>query len=414
MDETQSVAWMARRLTFGEGIAHLDAWLADGAARVRDSLTTESPATASSPWDGLELPTELSRESVPVLLTAWLDHLRTSARPFDSWMTWFWHDYFAVSAVQVQDLSAFTGHIDLLTNRGLAGFSSLLEAVTVDPAMLIFLDGRRNQAGSVNENYGRELLELYGLGIGNYTEDDVRAAAVALTGWVYVPELGDARFIPRRHDPTVQTLLGDPVDDVESVIATVTSHPACGPHVTQALATGILGRPLEASDLADVSWAFVESGLDLRALATDLIDRALAGEAAEIVLSPIQWLLQAESLTSAELPAEARISLLRQMGQLPGVPPNVGGYPGADTWAGPSTTVGRFRAASAIAALTPDEAPVLESTRARDWQAVASAAARPDGFSDVTIRALDDSDPNRRNGREALAAVLMSPEMAVA
>ncbi|MGI9608525.1 MAG: DUF1800 family protein [Acidimicrobiales bacterium] len=417
MDATQSVSWMARRLTMGAGVASLESMLAAGPEATKLQLVDpdgEGIEAAGSPWAGYDVPDEPDREETPRLLAAWLEHMRTTPRPFETWIGWFWHDHFAVSAGVVRYLPAFVAHIDMVTSLGLGAFDKMLRQVTTDPAMLAFLDGRQNRRGEVNENYGRELLELYALGIGNYDEDDVRAAAVALSGWAWRPGLSEARFVPSRHDPTPQTLLGSTVDDVDSVIDTVTSARACARHITSRLAAAILGWVPAGAEFDRLADGFEDTALDIRHLVDALIDIALEGGSVPIVMSPIAWFNQVESLTNAELEPQMRLALLRQMGQLPGVPPNVGGYPGADTWAGPSSTVGRFRAASVIASRTPDAAPILEAADQRAWDEVARLAARPDGFSSETLRSLDGTNTSRRSGREALAAVLMSPEMVVA
>lgn len=414
MDETQQVAWMVRRLTLGGGVADLAKYEAKGPTATYLELTTPAPGVVTSPFGGLELPEEFAPEDVVAVLTVWLTHMRTTPDPFGEWMAWFWHDHFAISAGVVRDLTAFVGHIDLLCQLGLATFDDLLRAVTTDPAMLVFLDGRRNQRGAINENYGRELLELYALGIGNYTEDDVLAASVALSGWVWRPGLDNALFVPSRHDNTPQTLFGVTVGDVDGVVAAVTAQPACAQHVVRTLGQAVLGSaPTQANEerLAD---DFVTSGLDVRSLASSLIELALNGGSEPIVLSPVVWLNQAEALTGAIIEPEMRVAVLRQMGQMPGVPPNVGGYPGAETWAGPSSTIGRFRAASLVAGRTPDGAPVLDAARQGEWDELAHLAARPDGFSFETKRSLDGTNRTRRGGREALAAALMSPELVVA
>lgn len=407
-------AWLARRLGFGSAIASLDSNASVEVELIVDSMfdVAQDP-DLPSPWASVDLGAELDREAVQVAASAWLAHLTTAAE-LNSWMTWFWHDHFAVSAPVVKPLSRFTVHIELLQRKALDAFGSLLREVTTDPAMLIFLNGRQNAAGQVNENYGRELLELYALGIGNYDESDVRAAAVALTGWAFRREDEGSTFVPSRHVDAPQELLGVSVNDVDSVIDVVSKHPACAEHIVNKLSTAVLGAPLEGSLAKDHATLFSDSSLDTAALLRSLIELGLDGHETAIVLAPVPWLLQAEAMTSAQVEDRERLFLLRQMGQIPGVPPNVGGYPGEDTWAGPSTTIGRFRAASLIAARTPDEAPILASARARNWVDVAYLAARPRGFSPETIAALDDANTTRRNGREALAAALMSPELAVA
>ena len=418
MRNDEALAWIGRRLTFGGMAAHASSWTGLDVDSVLERLLQPDRVgveVATDPFADLEIPEKLSAEAVVPIAESWLDHLVTTPRPAEARLTWFWHDFFAVAANQVRALYSFTDHIELLRTHALGDFSELLKAVTIDPAMLVFLDGIRNARGSINENYGRELLELYSLGVGNYTEDDVRAAAVALSGWVWRPELDESILLPRRHDPTPQTLLGETVSGLDGVISVVTEHPACGRHVAGRLAEALLGVRLDDATLDRLGAEFLSSGHDVAALVRSLAELGLDGLTQPIVVSPIEWLLQIEALTGARLPESSqRLFLLRQMGQVPGVPPNVGGYPGADTWAGPSATVGRFRAASVYASRTDDDSPVLAAARRRDWHEIASISGRPEGFSAETMDALAESNTTRRNGREALAAVLMSPEMVIA
>ncbi|MFT7474400.1 MAG: hypothetical protein ACI81L_001325 [Verrucomicrobiales bacterium] len=409
---TEQRAWIARRLTFGGG-------LSDRAQPTPSIAELTSPTEADLLPRFRDIDIDIGqgpdRTASTEVLGLWLSSLARPTTSINDWMSWFWHDHFAVSATAVRSLGLFAQHLDLLKSHGLGSFKDLLHAVTIDPAMLIFLDGRRNRRGAVNENYGRELLELYSLGIGNYTEPDVRAAATALTGWALNDDQTGSRFVPRRHDDNPQTLLGQPVDDVDSTLLAVTSSPACAIHITDRLSRAMLGAALPPLILQETATSFEESGLAMQHLVGTLLHFAFEEDFDQpMVLAPVQWLLHTESMTGVQLASEQRLSLLRQMGQVPGVPPNVGGYPGAETWAGPSTTIGRFRAASLIAAQTGDESELLDATRTRSWTAASELTSRPDGFSRATLTALDDANRQRQDGREALAALLMSPELAVA
>jgi hypothetical protein len=143
----------------------------------------------------------------------WLDRMVRSSQPLVERMTLVWHDWFACSRDKVQ-ADLMLGQNALFRRAALGSFANLLRDVTVDPAMLVFLDGIDNRKGSPNENYAREVMELFTLGAdrGAYTEADVRAAAKALTGWRadYVDGVGmtNFRFDPARHDTTTKTIFG--------------------------------------------------------------------------------------------------------------------------------------------------------------------------------------------------------------
>jgi len=113
----------------------------------------------------------------------WIDRMVRSPHPLQEKMTLFWHGHFATSDEKVRDYRKIRQQIDTMRAGALGRFGDLLGAVSKDPAMLIFLDAAQNVKGAPNENFGREVLELFTMGVGNYTEEDIREAARAFTGW---------------------------------------------------------------------------------------------------------------------------------------------------------------------------------------------------------------------------------------
>ena len=143
----------------------------------------------------------------------WLDRMVRTRRPLVERMTLVWHDWFATSNSGVGSQKLMLAQNRLLRRYALGSFRKLLVSITANPAMLIWLSGTDNRKDAPNENYGRELMELFTLGEGNgYTERDVREQARALTGWTSTWKRGkgqtDFRFDPRRHDPGVKTVFG--------------------------------------------------------------------------------------------------------------------------------------------------------------------------------------------------------------
>jgi uncharacterized protein (DUF1800 family) len=136
----------------------------------------------------------------------WLDRMLRSGHPLEEKMTLFWHGHFATSEEKVRDYRKIKLQIDTLRAGALGSFRDLLTAVAKDPAMLVFLDATHNVAGAPNENFGREVMELFTLGVGNYTEQDIREAARAFTGWSN-DDL-DFRFDETKHDTGEKTFFG--------------------------------------------------------------------------------------------------------------------------------------------------------------------------------------------------------------
>ena len=136
----------------------------------------------------------------------WADRMLNSPRPLQEKMALFWHGHFVSNEAKVRDYRKLLGQLKLFENKGLSNFRDLTVAVAQDPAMLSFLDAGVNVKGASNENFAREIMELFTMGPGNYTEKDIREAARAFTGWNYV----DTKFVINKaeHDDGLKTFLG--------------------------------------------------------------------------------------------------------------------------------------------------------------------------------------------------------------
>jgi hypothetical protein len=151
----------------------------------------------------------------------WANRMLTSPRPLQEKMALFWHGHYAVNEAKVRDYRKLLNELELFENQGMGNFRSLMVAVAQDPAMLSFLDAGVNVKGAPNENFAREIMELFTMGVGNYTEKDIREAARAFTGWNYV----DVKFVVNKdqHDDGEKTFLGktgrfDGVDIIDIIM----------------------------------------------------------------------------------------------------------------------------------------------------------------------------------------------------
>ena len=145
--------------------------------------------------------------------------------PLTERLTLMWHGHFATSNLKVNDLALMRRQNETLRSLCRAPFGQLLRAMLRDPALLIWLDAPDNTKGHPNENLARELMELFTLGIGPYSEDDVKQAARALTGWRFVGD--EVRLIPSRHDTGTTTILGRTAAfDSDGLAALLLDHPA--------------------------------------------------------------------------------------------------------------------------------------------------------------------------------------------
>ena len=148
----------------------------------------------------------LDDESGDQLRGWWLYCMLQGGHPLREKMTLFWHNHFATSLAKVRNTSLMFGQNCMLREHALGWFGPMLHAVSHDPAMMIWLDSNSNVRGKPNENYARELMELFSLGVGHYTEKDVREAARAFTGW-RTDGVGFT-FVAGLHDDGIKTFLG--------------------------------------------------------------------------------------------------------------------------------------------------------------------------------------------------------------
>ena len=377
-------------------------------------------AAAADPWAGATYTDEpgARRAEGLDLGERWLGAMTSSPRPLVEAMTWFWHDHFAVSYPVVRFATPFARYLSLLRTHALGDFRRLVLEITTDAAMLDFLDGATSTAAAPNENYGRELLELYTIGVGNFTEPDVRAAATALTGWVVRPRQGySTQFVRTRHSSVPQTLLGRTVGDVASVVDAAVSHDACATFLAGKLAAWFLGPDHDPALVPGFAAVFRAGGLQIAPLVRAILRAGADGAGRPLVLAPVPWLVAAQKSLGVRLPIATALNFCNLAGQQPLAPPNVGGWPGPAAWLDASATAARVSMASALVDQLPASSPVLQAAAAADLAALATLLGRPAGFAPATVGALRSFAATRPAGAAgaAVAAIaLASPDLLVA
>ncbi len=414
MDDRSLIARASRRLGFGVVGGTLESEVTAGVAAFRTKLLT--PETVQVPpapplWttDSTVLPEESNKRRKEVTFAAmdeWIEHMVASPRTHMEWLTWFWHGHFVVSQPEVRNPQFLIDNILLLRSMGAGDFALLITAVTKDPAMLLYLDGNDNQAEAPNENYSRELLELFTIGIGNYTEDDVDSGASALTGWKIDRNTRKTRMFSDRHDGEDQPYLGTNVDDLNGVVQSVMAQPALATFIASRLARQVVGPNPPADVVAAAAAAFTASGFQVAALVGSLADALLAGaDTGPLILGPVPWYIAARRATGSPVGKDLR-GMLNACGQLPWFCPSVAGWPYHDGWATAATHVGRFNLAAVIAEKTTKDSAALTAVTADDNTALAMVLGLPADFSETTWAAISKIQDAR--GRLALA--LVSPE----
>lgn len=297
-----------------------------------------------------------AKAQVRALTSWWVRRMVATGRPFDERLTFLWHDHFATAATKVRSAHLLLAQQDTLRRLGRGDFHDLAYAMLTDPAMLVWLDGRRNTAKAPNENLSREFMELFTLGHGDgYTETDVREGARALTGWRVGPD-GRAVFHEATHDTGSKTVLGvtgnlDAAGFCDAVLARPASAVFVATQLWQALASPSAPTPELLSRLTTA----YGPGRDISALLTAILTAPeFAAAKGSIVVSPVEWLvgaLRALSMRPADDKATRRYLLvLRQLGQLPFYPPSVAGWPSGQAWLSTAAVALRMRVAAELAA----------------------------------------------------------------
>lgn len=416
LDGVATVAWLHRRAGFGLHPNAIDDIVASGTASVLSDMlatTDEQP----DPWTDLELdPQDGGRGEA---IRGWAARFLTTTSPYIDRRTWMLHGW-VVSGMDKTRPAHMVSQIRLLGDLGGASYPELLRRVTTDRAMLNYLDGRTSTAAAPNENYGRELMELFALGVGDkpdgsaqpYTEDDVVAASRALTGWVFRAGDTEAQFLARRHDDTPQTLLGvDGVNDVDSVIDAVTSHPEHPRFVARRIITEYVGDPADSSLIGlvdDLAGLYVAEEMQLDPVISAALQEALDGRSTPIVMAPIPWMIAAAralGLDRREVLRAAQNSI-RDMGQTPLYPPSVAGWPGGLAWLTTSSLVARANLASQLVAAVADSEPLAIAADDRDVDRIAALLGQRDGFGPATVAAIRGAE----TPRAGLTLALISPE----
>lgn len=152
---------------------------------------------------------EMKADSIGDQQTYWLYRILNTEAPLIEKMTLFWHGHFSTSFSKVNDIPLMLRQNELFRNYALGNFHELVLQIGKDPAMMIYLDVNSNRKGKPNENYAREVMELFTLGIGNYTEQDIKETARSLTGWSYDRKEGQVKFNKGQYDAANKTVLGE-------------------------------------------------------------------------------------------------------------------------------------------------------------------------------------------------------------
>ncbi len=261
-------------------------------------------------------------------------------------MTLFWHNHFVSSQQKVKSGTLMLRQNELLRRYALANFGSLLHAVAKDPAMLVYLDGASNRKSSPNENFAREVMELFTLGEGNYREQDIKEAARAFTGWSFAPQSGDYLWRPAMHDDGEKLILGRRGNfDGDAVLDILLAQPAAAKFIAGKLWREFVSPVLDAQQVSRIAAALRGAGYEIRpALRALFISEAFwaAGNRGSLIKAPVDFIIGTTRTLAVDVPDALPLALaMRNIGQDLFAPPNVRGWPGGEAWINSSTLLAR-------------------------------------------------------------------------
>jgi uncharacterized protein (DUF1800 family) len=306
----------------------------------------------------------------------WLDMMTLSDHGLTERMVWFWHGHWATSIQKLNYALPMFIQNKVLRTHALGNFNAMVKAMLNDGALQFWLDGQDNTAKAPNENLGRELMELFVLGVNRYTEDDVKAISRALTGYQVVRSSGLVSIKQNRRDANPVTLLGKTASFTgDSLSEFLVSRDDNAQFISERLWYRFISSTEDMPANFRVKNAFAGRDISaaVRAMATD---PAMQDAKYALVKSPVEWFIsacRALELTPSKLQNSTKLfSYLDKLGQVPFNPPNVGGWPAGEAWLSSATAQYRLAFAgwlikqSNLTALKkiPKNVRVLESA---DW-----------------------------------------------
>jgi hypothetical protein len=286
-----------------------------------------------------------NHQAVQATIYWWLKRMASTPYPLQEKLTLFWHGHFTTSAKDERSALLMWNQNELLRKSAAGNFETFVRAISRDPAMLDYLNNNQNRKAHPNENYARELMELFTLGIGNYTEDDIKQAARAFTGWMHD---GD-EFVFRlaQHDTGSKTFFGKTGNfDGDDIITMILAHPACPKFISGELFKYFAYDNADEGLSQAMGDVLLAGKYEMRPLLrTILTSKAFYSDQSigVQIKSPVQLVVGTIRLLKMNPPPEqSLISSLTQMGQLPMMPPNVRGWPGGAMWINTSTLFIRY------------------------------------------------------------------------
>ncbi|WEK37296.1 MAG: DUF1800 domain-containing protein [Candidatus Pseudobacter hemicellulosilyticus] len=287
---------------------------------------------------------ERSREGLKSINLVWLGQMATSGQQLREKMALFWHGHFATRTVNVLYQQQL---LDLIRRHALGNFTELLRSVSKSAAMLNFLNNNQNRKGRPNENFAREVMELFTMGRGHYTENDVKEAARAFTGWGATTS-GDFLFRKNQHDEGSKTVLGKTGNfNGDDVLDILTGRRETASFITRKIYRYFVNESVDENNIQWLADRFYQSQYDISALLQDIFSSSWFYDPKNIgcrIKSPVELIVGIRRALPMRIANEdIQINLQKLLGQQLFYPPNVAGWPGGTNWIDSSSLMLRLR-----------------------------------------------------------------------
>lgn len=289
-----------------------------------------------------------SQKEKDQLNLAWIERMAVAKAQLREKMILFWHNHFATGTsfgylMQVQH--------NTLRHHALGNFREMLHAMSKDPAMIIWLNNQQNKKNAPNENFAREVMELFTLGEGNgYTEKDIKEAARAFTGWT-VNQKGEYEFNPKQHDDSAKTVFGKTIYKGEEVVDLLLAKQETAQYICRKLYRLFVNNEVNESHVAELSARFFRNDYDI----TDLLRVMFNAEwfydpknFGAVIISPVELIVKYKKYCKVELEDEQMLALQHVLGQTLFSPPNVAGWKGGKSWIDSNSLIQRLHMPRAI------------------------------------------------------------------
>lgn len=287
---------------------------------------------------------EQSKDDLKNLNIRWLEEMIGSEAQLREKMSLFWHGHFACRVIN----SYFQQELlQIIRENALGNFKDLLRAVSKSPSMLSFLNNQQNRKKKPNENFAREVMELFTMGRGNYTETDVKEAARAFTGWGFNLK-GEYEFRKFQHDTDSKTVLGKTGNfDGDAVLDILLEQKQTAKYITKKIYKYFVNDVADDTKIEWLSKRFYESSYDIKKLMEDIFTADWFFDEKNIgtrIKSPVELLAGIRRLLPMEMENDqAQILFQKVLGQILFYPPNVAGWPGGKSWIDSSNLMLRLR-----------------------------------------------------------------------